>query len=720
MSLVLQVFVFRDGAFLGTEMATGERLEIGRDPECAVRLDDDACSRRHALIFETEGRLAIQDLGSANGTLLNGEPLTAPRYLSARDDIVIGSHTLKVKPMSAVSTSGPSPVATFDGLPPTQLADGGVAVAPPAASPQRSAPYSPPAAPGAPAPVDALISGEGAPASSGPTAAAPALVGSGSALVASGPSPGAPGAVSAGAPLPFIEHHETTDPVPRRRGREDSPASDLDATLPEQPRASLGTELVDGSGEPMPSLAWSPSDWDEDDDEEDFVPSWSLVQRLVRAPVTEEKSDGSIVEVVHYRGEAVVDHAVLDEGEAFRFGRNLGREGLGARGLRRPWKMLQHRKGNVVELRLDERISGRVLRHGQQIDVRSLPEAQGGKGRVPLTEGDLASLDIGGDRVFVRFAKRPHVTPPPDMLTQMKEDRRLVLTSVGTAVGLFLLLGIVGWIWQYRAHSQQVIQLEDDGFAEVIEKVELELEEPEPEPPKVEEPPPKPEKTPPPEMKQPEVAKSTPVKSKEPPKPKAIDVLSKIPKLNDKASSQNLSAAMSNIKGVRVPGASGFKVSGLIGKGPSSGVQIGGAAGGLETSGINSVIRKTGGVGGLTGKKDRRIRGRVAALKQRSKVKGQGQLSREEIQKVINQGISQIQYCYEKQLRTTPNLHGKVVLEWTIKPDGRVGVVKSAQSTLQSAAAINCMMGKVKSWRFPKPRGNGSVIVTYPFIFNTL
>jgi hypothetical protein len=46
--------------------------------------------------------------------------------------------------------------------------------------------------------------------------------------------------------------------------------------------------------------------------------------------------------------------------------------------------------------------------------------------------------------------------------------------------------------------------------------------------------------------------------------------------------------------------------------------------------------------------------------------------------------------------------------------------VKVATSTLASTAATNCMMAQIKTWKFPKPRGNGSVSVVYPFTFNTL
>jgi TonB family protein len=101
-------------------------------------------------------------------------------------------------------------------------------------------------------------------------------------------------------------------------------------------------------------------------------------------------------------------------------------------------------------------------------------------------------------------------------------------------------------------------------------------------------------------------------------------------------------------------------------------------------------------------------------------VKGTAQLSKDEIFRVISAHIGELQYCYEKQLRTTAGLAGRVVLEWAVTGTGSVGVVKVATSSLSSPEAVNCMIDKVKKWKFPKPQGSGSVEVVYPFIFNTI
>lgn len=55
-------------------LKAGENL-IGRDPACDVLLNDGTVSRRHARIIVEENHASLEDLGSTNGTILNGAPL---------------------------------------------------------------------------------------------------------------------------------------------------------------------------------------------------------------------------------------------------------------------------------------------------------------------------------------------------------------------------------------------------------------------------------------------------------------------------------------------------------------------------------------------------------------------------------------------------------------------------------------------------------------------
>lgn len=67
---------------------------IGRAPDAAIRLDDTSASRHHARIDLSNGDAWVADLGSRNGTRVNGEPVNAPTELLSGDVIAICSSTL--------------------------------------------------------------------------------------------------------------------------------------------------------------------------------------------------------------------------------------------------------------------------------------------------------------------------------------------------------------------------------------------------------------------------------------------------------------------------------------------------------------------------------------------------------------------------------------------------------------------------------------------------
>jgi pSer/pThr/pTyr-binding forkhead associated (FHA) protein len=67
----------------------GAVVIIGRGDDCHVLIDDRQASRHHARITQTEDGYVLEDLGSKNGTFLNGQPLTAPTVLKDGDEIGI-------------------------------------------------------------------------------------------------------------------------------------------------------------------------------------------------------------------------------------------------------------------------------------------------------------------------------------------------------------------------------------------------------------------------------------------------------------------------------------------------------------------------------------------------------------------------------------------------------------------------------------------------------
>jgi two-component system, cell cycle response regulator len=69
-------------------------LVIGRGEDCELQLADSALSRRHCRISRTADGLVIEDLGSSNGTMVDGEKVTRRHPLSEGSRIQIGRHTV--------------------------------------------------------------------------------------------------------------------------------------------------------------------------------------------------------------------------------------------------------------------------------------------------------------------------------------------------------------------------------------------------------------------------------------------------------------------------------------------------------------------------------------------------------------------------------------------------------------------------------------------------
>ncbi len=74
----------------------GGRTVVGRNPEAAIQIDDEAVSWDHLEIENRGGVLMATDLDSRNGTALNGEPLDRPRRLRDGDTLIVGGHRLEV------------------------------------------------------------------------------------------------------------------------------------------------------------------------------------------------------------------------------------------------------------------------------------------------------------------------------------------------------------------------------------------------------------------------------------------------------------------------------------------------------------------------------------------------------------------------------------------------------------------------------------------------
>lgn len=75
----------------------GERILFGRAPHVDERLEDDFVSDEHAELVRGEDRWRIRDLGSTNGTYLNGQKVIAPTGVAAGDQLQLGKTRLEVR-----------------------------------------------------------------------------------------------------------------------------------------------------------------------------------------------------------------------------------------------------------------------------------------------------------------------------------------------------------------------------------------------------------------------------------------------------------------------------------------------------------------------------------------------------------------------------------------------------------------------------------------------
>lgn len=72
------------------------RMVVGREPSCDVPIDNLGISRQHCAFINKGEAFVVQDLGSSNGTYVNGIKVTE-RFLNDGDEVIIGKYTLKFR-----------------------------------------------------------------------------------------------------------------------------------------------------------------------------------------------------------------------------------------------------------------------------------------------------------------------------------------------------------------------------------------------------------------------------------------------------------------------------------------------------------------------------------------------------------------------------------------------------------------------------------------------
>lgn len=84
------VILMREGELAGEQWSiVGDEFLIGRGGDCDLTLPERQVSRHHARILRRPGYFTLEDLGSKNGTHLNGQPVTESARLQDGDEIQI-------------------------------------------------------------------------------------------------------------------------------------------------------------------------------------------------------------------------------------------------------------------------------------------------------------------------------------------------------------------------------------------------------------------------------------------------------------------------------------------------------------------------------------------------------------------------------------------------------------------------------------------------------
>lgn len=646
MAYPLRLKVFKGDELVATREFERDHIRIGRLASAHLTLDDEKVSRIHTVIEATaDGTLSILDMGSVEGTFVNGKRVNNKGALAFGDEIRIGNTTLKVEDQSAATNLA---AAAAEGTTQTQ---------PPAGA--------------------AAVSAAGALAQSAEVAAGPVLQTSAQEPSAATPPVEAPApSVASPAPAEAAPASETATAAPRVR----------QAVNTSQP---LGLSL---------RFLWG----------EQILGEYLLQPKSKRSFFDQAKGQFSV-------------------GTAPDVWFNMGDAKLGG-----PKFVVATATDQGYQLRFNKRMVGELERKGEPIPLDQLIATKrasndGDAYSVSLNKDDFAWVDLGGVTMEACFQNvpKPVLVPFADTIDY-------------TTLNIFLLIFFLGAMFVVAALNKisagdiyaDELNADDSRIAKLI-------------------------------IKPPDIQKNSFIKQlnqekakkgeapakhsgeeggmgkKNAPKRNAHTAAKGDPNNKDQArqlaqkifgkggagisnlfSDHNglggeLKAAMGNMVGAAA-GDSG----GLEGLGMKGGLSGGGGTG--HTIGIGAVGTKGraggngtfgNGTGMMGGKKS------VDIGITSSDPVVEGSLDKELIRKVIHSHASQIRFCYESELIRNPKLAGKVAVKFVITATGGVATSAVVQSTSGDPTLDQCVSGRVRTWQFPKPKGGGVVVVTYPFLF---
>ncbi len=402
----------------------------------------------------------------------------------------------------------------------------------------------------------------------------------------------------------------------------------------------------------------------------------------------------------------------------------------------------------VVKLHPSMKLSARLA--GNMVTLDELSKS--GRSQIEISGSDIAKIQIGTIHFFLMFVPNPPSLPRAPLFDQGRMYWSLfasifLLSTLLFAYGYLFRQPIEGVVKEFPEKYRKIV-LKNLKFREVVKK---EIEK------KVE------------EKKGPEQKKSTEIKRAEAKsqaqkggnekegarekgtegkrgtktakskkgitnRPKTKTNVSKVNKAKRKEKKTLLDSLKNSRLGSRLKSAGGSSGSdnlkkafeGVGGTTKSSGQGVGGSGlqgtgqrGGGKATGVAGLGTKGFGGGAQgSGKNSLPGKGKFLVSTEGSGFAVGGGLSREDIARVVNRHWTEVETCYQIALQRNPRTSGKVLMRWTIIKGGRVGNIQASSNTTGSSYLSNCILSRMKTWRFPSPPGE-SATVDWPFVFKS-
>ncbi len=687
MARPIGIRIHKGTELVDTQVFERDIIKIGRLASAHLRLEDPKVSRIHAVIEVADNKeAAIIDMGSAEGTRVNGEKVSRVR-LKHGDEIGLGDSRL---------------VIVLDEVEIAALKGGGAVVAPPpmltdAGSQLPDIPPPPP--PGASNGAAVFHSGE---------TDVSALRKELSATL--GPN-GAPSA-----PSTDVFNSDGVDVALNSLGPQPPVAGPAPMTPPTLVPPSAPAVLARKAAALAKKTSAPPRP---------PVERVSILPPLPPIPEDSITPENRYVEVTLSWGGSVTDVKRIKNASTFSIGKKKG-DALFVPLEGSSYNLLTSGAGTGWKVRFQEGMSGNVTRGDSSAPLSaSGAQSDGDAMALPLTDDTVVSIGVGYHTIQVRVVPKSRLVPVLPFFDILWANTAVVTLFAASAMVAAVGLMPVGMdsldddLLTNPTKFQTLILKpppKDNSFLQRLKGPKAEKAAAAKDAGKAG------DKKADPKKDQGKAA----LKAKDKPTDEQV-VASKLTALfGDKgsegiaqlfggeASGGALEAALGGIDGAKVASGYGTGGLGLRGGGPGGGgVGIGTlGTGRIGTRGRGSGETGYGGAeGGLGNKTDRDVtmtQGTPVIL---------GSLDREIIQRIVREHASQIKYCYEKELTRTPGIYGKIMMKWIINGEGKVTQSAKTESQMNNANVESCLATKIKTWIFPKPKGGGIVVVSYPFVF---